>query len=139
MLMNHHAVVQFIHNNFTNITQDYPWEDTPTYSVFRHTDNKKWFALLMEINYTTLHLNQPGKTYILNLKSDPDLIDELTRQPGFLPAYHMNKTHWITVLLDGSADPAQIQSLISLSYQLTAKKYRPSSSSTSWHTPQSML
>ena len=38
---------------------------------------------------------------------------------GFLPAYHMNKEKWITVLLDGTVDKAQIMDLLNMSYELT--------------------
>lgn len=121
--MDYRDVIQFIQDNFTNISHEFPWEDTPNASIFRHTDNHKWFALLMRLQYSTLNIDQPGEVYILNLKSDPDLIEELINQSGFLPAYHMNKTHWLTILLDHTTNSEQIKPLIFLSYQLTAKKY----------------
>ena len=57
---------------------------------------------------------------ILNLKCDPVLIASLRGTPGLLPAYHMNKEHWITAVLDGSAPDAQIQTLLAMSYDVTA-------------------
>ena len=57
---------------------------------------------------------------ILNLKCDPVLIASLRGTPGLLPAYHMNKEHWITAVLDGSAPDAQIQTLLAMSYDMTA-------------------
>ena len=42
---------------------------------------------------------------IVNLKSDPILIGSLHKDEGIYPAYHMNKLHWISVLLpDAPAD-----------------------------------
>jgi len=129
--MNRTAVERFILENFAGIAQDWPWEDSPEYSVFRHTENKKWFALLMTVKQGTLSRQNPGRfpadadpdlpVNILNLKSDPDLIEDVIHTPGVLSAYHMNKRHWITVLLDGSCDEDKIRNLIDLSYQLTAK------------------
>ncbi len=118
--------VQFILENFAACEQDFPWEDTPNACVFRHTDNRKWLALIMEIPYRTLTIDRNGKTYFINLKSEPDLIEDLKLQPGFLPAYHMNKTHWITALLDGSAKSELLKNLIAMSYQLTSQKRRQS-------------
>lgn len=119
--MNRKQTESFIHENFAGIIQDYPWEDTPEYTVFRHADNRKWFALVADVKYQTLGLDKPGIVNFINLKCDPDLVEEVVAHPGILPAYHMNKRHWITVLLDGSCAESELKSLIDLSYRLTAK------------------
>ena len=31
------------------VTPDYPWESNPTFAVYRHKNNQKWFALVMDI------------------------------------------------------------------------------------------
>ncbi len=49
------------------------------------------------------------------------MIGSLRLSKGFLPAYHMNKEHWITILLDGSVEREKIKQLIDLSYELTEK------------------
>ena len=120
--MNRSEVEKFIHQNFGGIAQDYPWPDSPEYTVFRHVDNHKWFALIMTVQYTTIKVNQTGTVDILNLKCDPDLIDDLIKAPGILPAYHMNKRHWITIRLDQFENLDLLGSLIDKSYGLTSKK-----------------
>jgi predicted DNA-binding protein (MmcQ/YjbR family) len=40
---------------------------------------------------------------------------------GFLPAYHMNKEHWLTVLLDNTVPEKEIYELIDDSYELTTQ------------------
>ena len=37
---------------------------------------------------------------------------------GFLPGYHMNKQHWITILLDGSVSEAKVLDFLDMSYDL---------------------
>lgn len=122
--MERSATEDFIKENFAAIIQDWPWDDTPEYTVFRHASTKKWFALLMTVKYQTLGLDTPdtadSTVDIINLKSDPDLIETLVGQPGILPAYHMNKRHWTTLLLDKTCPASTIQHLIATSYQLTA-------------------
>lgn len=39
---------QFIIDNY-NCNNDYPWIKYPSFEAFRHTNNKKWFALIMDI------------------------------------------------------------------------------------------
>lgn len=119
--MDRQEVEQFIKQTFTNIDQDYPWENYPTYTIFRHTNSRKWFALIAQIHYSTFIPNQDGNVNFLNIKCDPDLIEDLIRRPGFFPAYHMNKKHWTTILLDHTAPADQIKTLIDLSYKLTLK------------------
>lgn len=119
--MNRQETEVFINQTFTNIAQDYPWEDFPDYTIFRHADTRKWFALITRIKYSTFIPNRPGEVDFINLKSDPDLIETLLKKPGFFPAYHMNKTHWFTILLDGSVPAPEIQPLIAMSFALTNK------------------
>ena len=45
-------------------------------------------------------------------------------QPGFLPAYHMNKQNWISIILDGSVPDDKIFPLLGLSYDSVAPKRR---------------
>ncbi|MCC8046069.1 MAG: MmcQ/YjbR family DNA-binding protein [Clostridiales bacterium] len=56
------------------------------------------------------------------VKCDPVMIDMLRQSPGFLPGYHMNKTNWLSILLDGTVSDEQILDLLDLSFQITAKK-----------------
>ena len=108
-------------NNY-GVEPDYPFSIAPTYAVLRHQSNRKWFALAMRLPYRTLGMNREGAVDILNIKCDPFLIGSLRGKPGFLPAYHMNKDKWLTVLLDGSAGREEITGLLALSYELTAVK-----------------
>ncbi len=117
--MNRTQTETFIHENFGGIAQDWPWEDTPEYTVFRHAGSRKWFALIANVKYQTLGIDSPGNVDFINLKCDPDLIETLVHEPGILPAYHMNKRHWVTLLLDDTCDADKIKSLIDLSYRLT--------------------
>ena len=43
---------------------------------------------------------------VMNLKADPDLIPRLVQADGICPAWHMNKKHWISVLLDDTLEDA---------------------------------
>ena len=46
--MTREKLEKYIQNNYS-AEPDYPWVKYPDYEVFRHTSNKKWFALIMEI------------------------------------------------------------------------------------------
>lgn len=79
----------------------------------------------------TLVFKVAGKIFLLislkeanrfNVKCNPDLAVELREsysevQPGF----HMNKTHWNTVFMDGNLTEKQLQEMINHSYDLIVK------------------
>ena len=60
-----------------------------------------------------------GAAFCLNVKCPPDLIPLLTGQErGVYPAYHMNRTHWVTGRPCECADDT-VRRLVQLSYTLT--------------------
>ena len=103
---------------------EHPWADEPEFAVFRHESNRKWFALIMTVARFRLGLPGEGDIAVVNLKGDPRLIGSIRKKPGFFPAYHMNKEHWLTAALDGSAPEDEIKTLLAMSYDLTAPKPR---------------
>ena len=73
------------------VEADRPWAKYPEHLVFRHTGNRKWFALLMTVPRRALGLPGDGGLDIVNVKCDPLLAGSLREAPGIYPAYHMNK------------------------------------------------
>ncbi len=58
----------------------------------------------------------------INLKCDPEVGVRLREEyVGVQPGYHMNKKHWITVMMDGSIPDKQVKGWIDDSYELVVK------------------
>ena len=57
----------------------------------------------------------------MNIKLRPAKIEQLVDRQHFYPAYHMNKKHWLTVMLQKDADISLVQELLAESYQLVEK------------------
>ncbi len=106
------------------IQPDYPFSGDAVSAVLRHRGTGKWFALLMTVRRDRLGLSGSEPVDVVNLKCGRVMAASLRGQPGILPAYHMNKEHWITVLLDGSVAQEQVENLLEFSYALTAPKRR---------------
>ena len=104
------------------VSPEYPWTKYPFFSVFRHASNNKWFAVIMTIDKSKLGVNEDGQIDVVNLKCDANIVPSIWEQKGIFPAYHMNKEHWLTVALDGSATDNNLKFLIALSFDLTDKK-----------------
>lgn len=75
-----------IHCGTYGVEPDFPWARFPNHMVFRHEQNRKWFALLMSIPGSKLGIPGDQTVDILNLKCDPLLTRSLRREPGFYPA-----------------------------------------------------
>lgn len=99
---------------------EYLWPDYPETFVFRHESNRKWFGVVMDVERGKLGLPGAGKVFLLDVKTGPILGGSFLSQPGVVRAWHMNKTHWLGVLLDGSAPEQTIRELLDLSFTLTA-------------------
>ena len=101
---------------------DYPWQDLN--AVLRHKENNKWYAVILEVGRDKLGLPGDGAVDVMNVKCDPILSGPLRGQPGYFPAYHMNKERWLSILLDGPQPDEEIKGLIDLSFRATAFKKR---------------
>lgn len=103
---------------FAGAYEDYPFTDS-NWTVMRHRESGKTFALIYE---------RQGYVHI-NVKCEPMQAD-FYRQAyaSVTPGYHMNKTHWNAITLDGSIPDEEIASMIGESFHLTsrpASKRRP--------------
>ncbi len=106
--------------DFYSVEADYPWKDENY--VLRHGSNRKWFAVGLAVPYARLHIDREGSADILDVKCSPLMMGPYLRRPGILPGYHMNKDHWLTILLDGSAEEEIIKELLEISYEMTKGK-----------------
>lgn len=103
----------------------YLFKSSPEAAVLRHKPGKngkapqKWFAIVMRVSGARVGLGTEDEVDVLNVKADPELVAFLQAQDGFCPAYHMNKEHWISILLDGPVGKEKICSLLGGSYELT--------------------
>lgn len=93
--------------------EDYPFDEE--WAVIRHSGSKKSFAFIYE---------HSGRLCV-NLKCEPMRADFLRSVfAGVRPAYHMNKVHWNTVLLDGGVPEQELFNMVAHSFELTKPRKR---------------
>ena len=128
--MDRQTVFDYIKKKY-HVLPEYPWRKYDSNAVFRHTDNKKWFALVMDVQSNKLGLSGSEHIDVVNLKIDDMFFrDIIIKEDGIMPAYHMNKMHWVTVLLNGMVPEKRVLELIDMSFLATAsakkkEKVRP--------------
>lgn len=120
--MTREEIFEYAAENYST-TPEYLWENDPVSAVLRNKTSSKWYAILMRVPRRTLGLPGKGEADVMNIKCGPLVSGSLRMQKGFLPAYHMNKDNWISILLD-EVPEEQITELIDLSYELTSGKIR---------------
>lgn len=119
--MNRDDVIRYAEKTY-GILPEYLWAKYPNYAVLRRIDNRKWFATLMDIPKNKVGLDGNDIVEILNVKCDPILLGSLLKKDGFYPAYHMNKSNWVSILLNDRSVQEETFMFLNLSYELTANK-----------------
>ncbi len=97
---------------YENVYEDYPFHDQ-NWCVMRHKENGKVFAWIF---------NKDGNVWV-NVKCSPEWRDFWRDAfESVKPAYHLNKTHWNSIILDGTVPDRDICRMIGESYDLTGGK-----------------
>ena len=78
---------------------DYPFDEDFETSVLRHADNRKWYAIVMRVSRRKFGFDNDEVIDVVNLKLPTEMFGSFGAPDGVYPAYHMNKLHWISVLL----------------------------------------
>ncbi len=100
--------------SYPNVYEDYPFHD-PNWCVIRHRTNDKIFAWIFE---------RHGQIWV-NLKCDPQWTSFWRSAfASVLPAYHLNKTHWNSVILDDTIPDSDVHRTVQESYVLTSPKVK---------------
>lgn len=94
---------------YEQVYEDYPFHD-PNWCVIRHRENRKVFVWIFEKDQ-----------YIwINVKCSPEWRGFWRKAfSSVVPAYHLNKMHWNSIILDRTVPNQDIKRMIGESYDLT--------------------
>lgn len=120
--MTKQSFLDYCHNKF-GTSPDYPFDEDLETAVLRHADNRKWFALLMKVSRRKFGFDSDKTVDVVNLKLPFEMFGSFGKADGVYPAYHMNKLHWISVLLSDATDET-IAFLTGVSYEETKDRSR---------------
>ena len=100
---------------------DYPFDDWMESAVFRHADNKKWYAIVLKVSRRKFGFDNDEAVDVANLKLPTEMFGSFGAADGVYPAYHMNKLHWISVLLPDVSEDV-LRFLLNVSFESTRQK-----------------
>ena len=107
--------------NTYSTSPDYPFDVDFETAVLRHTDNRKWYAIVMRVSRRKFGFDSDEEIDVVNLKLPTEMFGSFGAADGVYPAYHMNKLHWISVLLPDALDDV-VQFLVNVSFEATKDK-----------------
>ena len=100
-----------------DVSPEFLWSKFDGYGVFRKKDNRKWFAIIMNIDISKIDKGH-GEVEIINLKLGADKVKELIKKKGYYESYHMNKDSWISIILNDTLSDSRVEELVDLSYDI---------------------
>ena len=100
---------------------DYPFEGDFETAVFRHSGSRKWYAIVMRVSRRKFRFDSDEVIDVVNLKLPTEMFGSFSSANGVYPAYHMNKLHWVSVLLPDSPDDI-VEFLLNVSFEATKSK-----------------
>ena len=115
-----HKVMKYIETTYKD-KAEYLWEKFPENAIYRRKETQKWYAVILTVKKNKFGFDSEETVEVLDLHAKVDDVPRLTKEPNIYPGYHMNKKHWITVILDGSFDLESTFKLIDKSYELAKK------------------
>lgn len=115
--MNRQELLDYIKATY-NIDADYPFKET--FAVVRYPHNKKWFGIIMQVGTERLGLKCDKAIDIINIKCDPMMCASMWNGKTIFPAYHMNKTHWLSIDIE-NVEENELKILFDMSFVLTSK------------------
>ena len=118
--MTKQSFLEYCFNTYST-SPDYPFDDLFETAVLRHTDNRKWYALVMRVSRRKFEFDSDEVIDVVNLKLPTEIFGSFGAADGVFPAYHMNKLHWISVLLPDAPDDV-VRFLVNVSFEATKAK-----------------
>ena len=100
---------------------EFLWEKFSGNAVWRRKDNKKWYAAVLSVSKRKLGFDSDEIAEVIDLRIQPEKLEDLIDNKNYFPAYHMNKKHWFTIILDGSVPLDVIFDYLQNSYDLAKK------------------
>ena len=107
--------------NTYGTSPDYPFDEDFETAVLRHADNRKWYALVMRVSRKKFGFDSDEVIDVVNLKLPTEMFGSFSAADGVYPAYHMNKFHWISVLLPAAPEDV-VWFLVNVSFEATKDK-----------------
>lgn len=115
-----HDIIKYVSKKY-NDSLEYLWEKFPENAVCRRKDNKKWYFAILTTAKNKFGFESDEIVEVIDLRAQTEEIENLIKTNKIYRGYHMNKKHWISIILDNSVSTEEIFNRIDISYELAKK------------------
>lgn len=114
------AIIDYVKEKYGD-ELEFLWQKFSDNAIIRRQDNLKWYGVMLKLSKRKLGFDSDEIIDILDLRMRTQDIENLKDNNNYFPGYHMNKKHWITIILDGSVCFEEICKRLDESYCLAAQ------------------
>lgn len=100
---------------------EFLWKKFPDNAIWRRKDTGKWYGAILTVSKRKLGIKSDEMVEIIDLRINPEQLEDLLDGEAYYPGYHMNKKHWYTIILDNSVSNDELFERIDQSYILAVK------------------
>lgn len=97
---------------------EFLWANFPNNAIIRRSDNRKWYALLVKVSADKIGLAGTADVDVLVARAEPEAVTARLNDKTALPAYHMNKQHWLSYQLDNGTPLDTLMGYVKASREL---------------------
>lgn len=101
---------------------EFLWKKFDDNAIWRCKANRKWYAAVLTVQKSKLGIKSDDKAEIIDLRIEPENMNDLIDNKIYFPGWHMNKKHWYTIILDGSVSYDELCRRIDESYLIAMKR-----------------
>jgi len=110
-------VIEYVKDKYGD-ELEYLWKKFPDNAICRRKDNKKWYLAILTVAKNKFGFETNEKIEIIDLRATTEEIEKFIDNKKYFAGYHMNKKHWLTIILDGSVPIKEIYDRIDISYNI---------------------
>ncbi len=114
-------IIQYVEQRYGD-ELEYLWPKFPNNAIWRRKDNKKWYGAILTTTKDKIGLIGQETIEVLDLRADKDMLPQIVDNEKYFAGYHMNKQHWISIVLDGKLELVEICQRLDDSYKLAKIK-----------------
>ncbi|MCD7890106.1 MAG: MmcQ/YjbR family DNA-binding protein [Oscillospiraceae bacterium] len=100
---------------------EFLWEKFPDNAVWRRKDTGKWYGAILTVAKNKLVGSSSYVAEIVDLRVQPEKLNELLDKEHYYPGWHMNKKSWYTVILEDEIPDEELFQRVRESFELAVK------------------
>lgn len=110
-------IISYCEEKYNN-QLEFLWKKFSDNAIIRRKDNQKWYLVFACVSKAKLGLDSNEVAEIICFRMESSKLELIVDQKKYFRGYHMNKKHWVSIILDESIKEEELYQIIDDSYLL---------------------